>query len=179
MIPENRPGEGQELALPSAEILAALVDARVDPGCSAELGAPPLKELERADASQRVHCTSPIGHRIGDRDVREDGAREQEDVLRDDRKQSPKRVRVVGEHVPAKHPDGATLRLVEPQQEACDDAFRPGRPHEGDSFAAARDEAHVTQHGLAGLVFEIHVLERDGLVCGAGRQPLSDDRRIR
>ena len=87
-------------------------------------------------------------------------------------------MRFAAADVTAEHANGPALRLVETQKQAGDGRLARARgSDERDALALARREADVAQDRDARLVFEVDVLEGDGLVGGAGRTALSGGER--
>ena len=130
--------EGQELPLAGAEVLPALVDARVE----ARPGAAPvasLEELERADAPERLLGPRAVGRLVADRDVDETVPGKRKTSCGTTEKASRSSLRLVAAHVLPEDADGPALRLVEAEEQARDRRLaRARRADERDPLALAR-----------------------------------------
>ncbi len=149
----QRAGEGNQLAFAGRKIRAVFVDAGID---AAVAGG---KEIERADAAQHVFDARPVGQVRG-RDVAGDRAREEHDVLRDNREAAPELLAREARDVIAIDAYGAALDLVQAQQKSRNRGLsRAGRADQRDPLTAPSRKAHFRQDRCAWLVAEADVLE--------------------
>src|SRR5690606_30068995 len=95
----DRAGDGEELALAGAEVLTALGDLGVEPSAAVD-------HLERAHLAERL-ARAVLVDLFVEGDVLEDGAREEEDVLRDHAEGLAEAARVELTDVDAAHEERA------------------------------------------------------------------------
>ena len=120
-----------------------------------------------------------VGRRVRHADVREHRARKEEYVLRNDREVAPQRraVRSRARPVRERGPSRPAARRGEEGGSRPSSFPRRSRPTSAILSPRRARECDVSKHRDAGLVFEVDVLERDGLVGGpAGPQSVGGKR---
>ena len=120
----------------------------------------PREDLESPDAPEGLFGARAIRHGVGNRDVRKNGARKQEDILRDHREKTAQCMGLVGANVATEDAHRAGLGLVQTKKKAGDGRLAGARrADESDALAASGHEADVTQNRHARLVLECDMLE--------------------
>ena len=169
-VGQDRPGDGDALALAAREGEPALAEQRVvavrevvhELGRTGQRGGP-LDALER-------------GVGVGERDVGGDGVVEEQGVLEDDPDRAAQVVDAEPPEVDPVELDGAGVHVVEAGEQAGHGRLAgPGRAHEGDRGARLDGEVEAVEDRVGVVVAEADVGEADAaraLGGGAGRQRL-------
>ena len=108
--------------------------------------------MKSCAAAIRAAFSICAGGRLGvpEGDVGGDRVREQEALLEDEADVAPQVVQVQPAHVDPVDQQPAGRDVVEPRDQAHEDALaRAGRPEDGDALARLHVEVDVPQHGLA------------------------------
>ncbi len=156
-VGDQRPGDGEALALAARQVRRALIDLGLV--ASGQL----LDELFGAGEPGRVDHLVEGGVRFGDGDVGADGAGEQEVLLQHDAERRAQVGEVVLAHVDAVDLEQARVVGVEPLDQAGDGRLARARAAHDAQRRALRDlERHLLQRGLQRpLVGEQHLGELD------------------